>query len=87
MKAIEHVINGYVFLKDRQALEEIRDHRKQLLNETRMHAIAGFNPTTVSDTLQEEIELVEAALARLESADELPAGWLATRPAFPASER
>jgi hypothetical protein len=68
MRAIEQIIAGYVFLKDRQSLEDIRDHRKWLLNEIRPHGVPGFNPSTVNETLQEELELVEAALANLESA-------------------
>ena len=68
MKAIEQIIAGYVFLKDRQSLEDIRDHRQRLLHEVRQRSIAGFNPSTVNDTLQEELDLVEAALAQLESA-------------------
>ena len=35
-KAIEHIVAGYVTLKNRIALEEIRDHRRKLLNDSRM---------------------------------------------------
>ncbi|MFQ3453771.1 hypothetical protein PMN64_10695 [Bradyrhizobium sp. UFLA01-814] len=74
MKAIEQIIAGYVSLKDRRALEEIRDHRERLLNETRMRSVAGFSPSTLIDILREEIELIEAALSGFESASELPDG-------------
>ena len=43
-KAIEHIVAGYSTLKNRKALEEIRDHRKRLLMENRMSAASsGFN--------------------------------------------
>ncbi|MCA6124194.1 hypothetical protein J6500_20190 [Bradyrhizobium sp. WSM 1704] len=70
MKAIEQIIAGYVSLKDRRALENIRDHRRRLLQETLMRSGAGFHPSTVIDTLQEEVDLIEAALARPEIAPE-----------------
>lgn len=70
MKAIEQIIAGYVSLKDRRALEGIRDHRRRLLQETRMRSVSGFHPSTVIETLQEEIDLIEAALALPEVAPE-----------------
>lgn len=72
MKAIEQIIAGYISLKDHRALNELLNHRRRLLEETRMHSVPGFNPSTVIDTLQEEINLVEAALARLEIAPDAP---------------
>ncbi|MHC2461890.1 hypothetical protein [Bradyrhizobium embrapense] len=66
MKAIEQIIAGYVSLKNRQALEQLRDHRRQLLDDVRTHSVPGFRPSVVSDTLSEEIELIEGALARLD---------------------
>ncbi|MBR0874417.1 hypothetical protein JQ633_28960 [Bradyrhizobium tropiciagri] len=70
MKAIEQIIAGYVSLGDRRALEQIRDHRRRLLQETLMRSGSGFHPSTVIDTLQEEVDLIEAALARYEIASE-----------------
>jgi hypothetical protein len=66
MKAIEQIIAGYVSLKNRQALEEIRDHRQRLLDSVRTHSVPGFGPSVVNDTLREEIDLIEAALARFD---------------------
>ncbi|PDT70301.1 hypothetical protein [Bradyrhizobium sp. C9] len=66
MKAIEQIIAGYVSLKNRQALEQLRDHRQHLLDDVRTHSVPGFWPSVVSDTLSEEIELIEGALARLD---------------------
>jgi hypothetical protein len=61
-KAIEHIVAGYVALKDRHALEEIRDHRQRLLNESRMHSGSWVSVESLSSVLQEEISIVDAAL-------------------------
>ncbi|UFX42394.1 hypothetical protein HAP47_0024405 [Bradyrhizobium sp. 41S5] len=66
MKAIEQIIAGYVLLKNRQALEQLRDHRQHLLDDVRTHSVPGFGPSVVNDTLAEEIELIEGALARFD---------------------
>ncbi len=64
-KAIEHIVAGYSKLKNRKALEEIRDHRRRLLMENRMSAASsGFNLDRITTDLQEEINIVEAALSR-----------------------
>ncbi|WP_076858130.1 hypothetical protein [Bradyrhizobium mercantei] len=66
MNAIEQIIAGYVSLKNRQKLEELRDHRQRLLDDVRASSVPGFKPSVVHDTLREEIELIEAALARFD---------------------
>ena len=35
-EAIKNIVAGYMTLRNRQALQDIRDHRKRLLNESRM---------------------------------------------------
>jgi len=66
-KAIEHIVAGYSTLKNRKALEEIRDHRRRLLMENRMSAAAsGFNLDRITSDLQEEIGIVEAALSKFQ---------------------
>ena len=68
-KAIEHIVTSYSTLKNRKALEEIRDHRRRLLNENRMHSNSVLNFERVKDELQEEINIVEDALSRLQDQD------------------
>ena len=65
-KAIEHIVAGYVTLKNRQALEEIRDHRQRLLQNSRMHAGSWVSMESLTSTLQEEISIVDGALKGLE---------------------
>ncbi|UGY14408.1 hypothetical protein [Bradyrhizobium septentrionale] len=66
MNAIEQIIAGYVSLKNRRALEEIRDHRKRLFDDLQTRSVPGFQPSVLSGILREEIDLVEAALARFD---------------------
>ena len=66
MKAIEQIIAGYVSLRNRQALEELREHRQRLLDGVRTYSVPGFKTSVVHDTLSEEIELIEEALARFD---------------------
>ncbi|SDO20545.1 hypothetical protein [Afipia sp. GAS231] len=65
-KAIEHIVAGYSTLKNRKALEEIRDHRNRMLAKNRMSAASsGFNLDRISTELEEEIRIVETALSSL----------------------
>ena len=70
-KAIEHIVTGYSTLKNRKALEEIRDHRQRLLNEHRMRS-SVLNFESIKDELQEEISIVDAALSRLQDSSLAP---------------
>jgi hypothetical protein len=65
-KAIENIVAGYVTLKNRQALEEIRNHRQHLLHESRMHTGTWVSMESLTSALREEIGIVDAALKRLE---------------------
>ena len=64
-KAIEHIVAGYSTLKNRKALEEIRDHRRRLLNDYRMRSGSGMNFDWINTEIQEEIGIVEDALQKL----------------------
>lgn len=61
-KGIEHIVAGYVTLKNREALEEIRDHRRRLLHENRLRSGSGLNLENLNAELQDEINIVDAAL-------------------------
>jgi hypothetical protein len=66
VKAIEQIVAGFVSLKDRQALEKLKHHRRQLLDDVQTHDVPGFGPSVVSDILRGEVEIIEAALARFD---------------------
>jgi hypothetical protein len=65
-KAIENIVAGYVTLKNRQALMEIREHRQRLLHESRMHAGSWVSVENLSSVLQQDINIVDAALSGLQ---------------------
>ena len=67
-KAIECIVAGYVTLKNRQALEEIRAHRQRLLQNSRMQGGSWVSVKSLTSALEEEISIVDAALERLEDA-------------------
>ena len=64
-KAIDHIVAGYSTLKNRKALEAIRDHRRRLLNDYRMRSGSGLNFDWTNTEIQEEIGIVEDALQKL----------------------
>ena len=63
-KAIDHIVAAYVTLKNRVALEAIRDHRRKLLNDNRMRS-GPLRFEAITLQLQEELGTVEAGLDRL----------------------
>ena len=65
-KAIEHIVAGYVTLKNREALQEIRDHRQRLLYNSRMHSGSWVSVESLNSVLQEDISIVDAALNGLQ---------------------
>ena len=64
--AIELIASGLVRVKDRAALERMREHRIRLLQECRMRSAAGFRSEVLETSLQEDVEAVDAALSRLQ---------------------
>jgi len=65
-KAIENIVAGYVTLKNREALEEIRDHRQRLLQKSRMQPKSWVSMKSAIIVLEEDIDIVEVALKGLE---------------------
>jgi hypothetical protein len=58
-------IGHYVRLKDRVALERMRDHRNNLLQNYRVRAAQGFRVETLETSLQEDVNVLNDALSRL----------------------
>ena len=61
-EAIKNIVAGYMTLRNRQALQDIRDHRKRLLNESRMQNQSWVSTANMRSTLQVELSIVDAAL-------------------------
>ena len=66
--AIELIVDGYVRLNNRKALGDLLAQRRRLANDLRMRG--GFDFSKTIRQIAEEIDAIEAGLARLESQDE-----------------
>jgi hypothetical protein len=64
-EAIEIIVGNYVRLKDRVALERMREHRSRLLQHYRIQAAQGFRVKTLETSLQEDVSAIDDALSRL----------------------
>jgi hypothetical protein len=64
-RAIEHIADGFVRLKDRVALERMREHRSRLLQEYRMHSGHGIRSEILEAALQDDMNVLDEALSRL----------------------
>ncbi len=69
-KAIEQIVDGYVRLKDRVALERMREHRSRLLQEYRMRSGQGFRSEVLEAALQDDMSVLDEALSRFPSSGE-----------------
>jgi hypothetical protein len=65
-KAIENIVAGYVTLKNREALREMREHRQRLLHESRMHTGSWVSVENLSTVLQQDLNVIDAALSGLQ---------------------
>jgi len=62
--AISQIVDGYVRLRDRGALEELQAHRRNLIEKLR--SLGGpFDPSSPIKQNQEELAIIEAGIARL----------------------
>ena len=59
------IADGCVRLKDRMALERMREHRSRLLQDYRVHAAQGFKVQSLETALQEDIGVLDDASSRL----------------------
>lgn len=62
-RSVELIVEGYVRLNDRDALEGILTHRQDLLRQ--LVAVTGVDPKQAIAQLSEEITIIEAGLATL----------------------
>jgi hypothetical protein len=64
-EAIRIITGHYAELKDRVALEGMRDHRNRLLQNYRIKASQGFKVQTLENSLQGDLEAIDDALSRI----------------------
>jgi len=62
--AIELIVDGYVTLQDRRALDDLRMQRRKLSVD--LKALTGFDCRTTIQQIEEDIIVIEAGLARLD---------------------
>jgi hypothetical protein len=63
--AIELIVDGYVSLNDRGALDDLRMQRRKLAVD--LKALTGFDCQTTIQQIEEDIMVIEAGLARLDN--------------------
>jgi hypothetical protein len=68
--AVEQIANGFVRVKDRAALERMREHRSRLLQEYQMRSAQWFRSEVLETCLQDDLAVLDAALSRLQSSGE-----------------
>ncbi|MDA9430771.1 hypothetical protein [Bradyrhizobium sp. CCBAU 51627] len=62
-RSVELIVQGYVKLNDRDALEDILAHRQDLLRQ--LVVVTGVDPQQAISQVNEEITIIEAGLATL----------------------
>ncbi len=64
-ESVRLIVNAYVQLKDRQAIEELREHRQMLRQ--KLQAIVGgdFDPGRSIRLIDSDLSEIDAGLARL----------------------
>lgn len=60
---IELIVASHVELKNRRALEELREHRRRLLEQLR--TVSGIDPTRAIEQVEEDIHAIDDGLERL----------------------
>jgi hypothetical protein len=65
--AIRSMVDVHVRFRNRRALDELRAHRRKLIAELRLLA-GGYDISKPIAQMQDEIAIIEAGLAKLDSA-------------------
>jgi hypothetical protein len=66
-EAMQSIVDAYVGLENRFALEEMRRHRQELKNEIRMRSGQGFDFGLSLRTIDEDLSAIEDGITRLQS--------------------
>jgi hypothetical protein len=63
-EAIKLVVEGYLGLKDRSAIEEMRAHRQRLRKQIEERPLGGIDAGPAMEALDEDLRIIEAAIDR-----------------------
>ena len=64
-EATKLIVEGYLSLKDRASLEELREHRQHLRKQLRLQlGKSAFDPSKSIQLFENDLEVIEAALSR-----------------------
>jgi uncharacterized protein YggL (DUF469 family) len=64
-EAMKLIVEGYLSLKDRTSLEEIRAHRQLLRKQLEDRPKSYVNVSHATELFDEELSIIEAAINRL----------------------
>ena len=68
--AIQLIADGFVRVKDRAALERMREHRGKLLNEYRMRSVSWFRSEVLETALEGDLRVLTHALSHFDATAE-----------------
>ena len=64
-EAMKLIVEGYLSLKDRTALEDIRAHRQRLRKQLEDRPMSYINVSHATELFDEELSIIEAAINRV----------------------
>ena len=64
-EAIKYIVNGYVTLKNREALEELRAHRMRLRKQLKEQPSSWIDPSQTIRLYEDDLQAIEDGLSRL----------------------
>ncbi len=64
-EAVKLIVDSYVSLKDRKAIEDLHEHRQLLRQRLEEKAGAWFDTSFLVGLIDEDIKAIEAGLTRL----------------------
>jgi hypothetical protein len=65
-ESVKQIVNAYVQLKDRQAIEELREHRQRLREKLQAASGGVFDPSSSLRLIDSDLSEIDAGLARLQ---------------------
>ena len=64
-EAVQLIVDGFVSLNNRLALEEMRDHREKLRNELLLRRGSVFDVSGTIKSVEDDLKVIEDAFERL----------------------